>query len=84
MALPVIGHVKCTTCEHDPAFVKETKRGFVMIYCDACGQQSFARTPKSDKAIRARMRAVAPAADPSKPIDPDARAPGKRSFLEDL
>jgi hypothetical protein len=64
MSAETIGEVTCETCGWEHAKVKTTKKGMAMIYCDSCGGQNFARTEKGDKAIRAKMRALKPAAAP--------------------
>jgi len=79
MANPDIGTIVCPTCDWPDAHVRESKHHRAYVLCDECGSQSFARTPKSDQAIRRKMKpAAAPAPAPAtekKPADPAPRRP---------
>jgi hypothetical protein len=76
MAIPAIGNIECPHCGFSGAEVKETKKLLAMIYCDGCDQQTFARSKKSDMAIRAKMKPLTTETVPVVEV--------KKSFLESL
>lgn len=78
-----IGVVACPACAID-ADVRQAASGYVYVQCDDCSLQMFARSARSDKLIRSKMRtekAAAPAstpAAPAAPAKPKKEAPVKR------
>jgi len=65
-----IGRGPCPVCRDSGAVCKKTARGLVMVWCDACECQVFARGKRADELLRLAM---IPAAAPTVPPAP---APG--------
>ena len=72
--MAILGLIDCPVCGWHHARVSESKSSKAIVYCDSCDLQAFSRGPKSDKAIRAKMRTD------GLPVPPDGNsATGKGS-----
>lgn len=48
----VIRNCTCPACGHERAEVREGKKGATSIYCQECGFQGLAKSPKASAALR--------------------------------
>lgn len=68
--------MKCPACDA-PMRVTEAKRGGLTTYCEGCGYQGFAKTPKAAAGLRARL------APPNQEKAPLQSAPQKKGAGDD-
>lgn len=77
MAAETIGRCTCPLCRSDRARLSLAKSGLPVITCNACNFQGFARSDRSDAALRSLLvneSSAAPAPAPA----PAAPAPAPR------
>lgn len=78
MAAELIGLCRCPLCRSDKARLTLAKTGLPVLTCNACNFQGFARSDRSDEAMRALL-ATEPAPTPAPaPADPPEPQPAPK------
>lgn len=75
-----IGLARCPACENRKASLRVSTKGLAYLVCNACNAQIFARSERSDEALRALLIAAptpepAPAPEPTPPQPAPEPAP---------
>lgn len=68
-----IGKAKCPLCSSPRATVKLSTRGLACLTCLGCSCQIFARSERSDEALRACIVGAKPAAAAAAPAAPEVK-----------